>query len=116
MSATAGRAERQRVDVAIDRLHAEEAQRRDSGRARAGGAEPAAEGLRPRVAEARETATVSGSQTLKLTGYRVETLPRRRATAQIGVFDLRGARGRGSRRSSRGFSPVSAAPRRSAAV
>jgi len=85
-----GRADRQRVDVAIDRLHAEEAE----------GATPASRAARRELAartaaeewlRARQTRDGYRLEALKLAGYHVETLPRRaRSAARIGVFDLQG--------------------------
>ncbi len=70
-----GRAERQRVDVAIDRLHAEEA-RGATAATRAIRREPAARAAADEWLKARETRDGYRLAELKLVGYRVETLPR----------------------------------------
>ncbi len=82
-----------RSDVAMDRMHAEEAAARLVGAEIAGRAErrlKAAEGASAewlsRVG-ARDGFSLQG---VKLDAYRVETLPRRGRSAKIGVCDLRG--------------------------
>jgi len=85
-----GGAERQRVDVAIDRLHAEEA-RGATAATRAMRREPAARAAVEEWLKARETRDGYRLAELKLVGYRVETLPRDAGrSARLGVFDLQG--------------------------
>lgn len=85
-----GRAERQRVDVTIDRLDAEEA-RGATAATRAMRREPAARAAAEEWLKARETRDGYRLAALKLVGYRVETLPRDAGrSARLGVFDLQG--------------------------
>jgi CRISPR system Cascade subunit CasE len=84
-----GRAKRQRVDVAIDRLHAEEA--RGATTARAVRRDVAAKSAAEDWLTSRQEHDGYRLEKLNLVGYHVETLPRRRRRpACIGVFELEG--------------------------
>ncbi len=85
-----GRAERQRVDVAIDRMRADEAHGATAAE-RAERREPAAKAAAEEWLKAREKRDGYRLDAMKLVAYRAEMLPRRGGRpARIGVFDLQG--------------------------
>jgi CRISPR system Cascade subunit CasE len=86
-----GRAVRARIDVALDRMHAQEANIGDiQATSRAERRQPAAEAAAKDWLTARAERDGFRLVTMKLDAYRAEVLPRRGKPARIGVFDLQG--------------------------